>query len=56
MGLAARGSRHVTDEVEKIEDAAELAQVRRQARAVNIKSIVASLILTALTLLIPPGS
>lgn len=56
MGLAARGSRHLTDEVEAIEDAAELAQVRRQARGVNVKSAVASLILTAITFLIAPGT
>lgn len=53
MGLAARGSRHVTDEVEEIEDARELAQVRRQARAVNIKAAVASLALTGVALLVP---
>lgn len=53
MNLAARGLRHVTDEVEKIEDEAELAQVRRQARAVNVKSAVTAAALTLLALLVP---
>ena len=39
MGLAARGSRKLGETVETIEDAEELAQVRRQARQVNIKAL-----------------
>jgi hypothetical protein len=39
--------------VEKIEDPAELAQVRRQARRVNIKSILAAIPLTLLALILP---
>ena len=38
------------DKVEKIEDPAELAQVRRQARRVNIKSLLAAILLTLLSL------
>jgi len=41
------------DEVEKIEDPAELAQVRKQARRVNIKAVVAGIALTLISLLIP---
>ncbi len=41
------------DKVEKIEDLAELAQVRRQARRVNIKSILAAIPLTLVALLLP---
>jgi hypothetical protein len=39
--------------VEKIEDPAELAQVRKQARRVNIKSVLAGFVLTLISLLIP---
>jgi hypothetical protein len=53
MGLAARGSRQLDDEVEQIEDAVELAQVRRQARGVQLKSLVAGVLLTGLALLLP---
>jgi hypothetical protein len=41
------------DKVEQIEDREELAQVRRQARAVNIKTLVTALALTAGALLLP---
>jgi hypothetical protein len=41
------------DEVEQIEDPAELAQVRKQARRVNIKAVVAGIALTLISLLIP---
>jgi hypothetical protein len=54
VALAARGARQTGPEVEKIADAAELAQVRRQARRVHIKSFLSALALTALALLIPP--
>jgi hypothetical protein len=40
-------------EVEKIEDPAELAQVRRQARRVQIKSILAAVPLTLIALALP---
>ena len=42
------------DEVEKIEDAAELAQVRKQARKVNVESLIAAIPLTLIALAIPP--
>jgi hypothetical protein len=41
------------DKVEKIEDPAELAQVRRQARRVNIKAVLAGIVLTLISLLLP---
>jgi hypothetical protein len=39
----------------KIEDPAELAQVRRQARQVHIKAVLSGIALTLLTLLISAG-
>ncbi|HEY5982275.1 MAG TPA: hypothetical protein VIU38_02290 [Anaerolineales bacterium] len=53
MNLARRSSRQLTDVVEKIEDPAELAQVRWQARRVYIKSVLAALALTLLALALP---
>jgi hypothetical protein len=53
VGLAARGSRNLTDKVEIIEDEAELAQVRRQARRVNIKAFLAAILLTLIALALP---
>jgi hypothetical protein len=41
------------DKVEKIEDPAELAQVRRQARQVNIKAVLAGIVLTLISLALP---
>jgi hypothetical protein len=55
VALSARGSRKTGDRVEKIEDAAVLEQVRRQALKVHLKSLVAALILTLLALAIPLG-
>jgi len=51
--LASRGSRQLTDEVEKIEDEAELAQVRRQARRVMIKAFLVAIPLTLIVLALP---
>lgn len=56
MGLAARGSRQLGDQVEKIEDPAELAQVRRQARQVQIKALLVAIPLTLMALALPPLS
>ena len=53
MGLSARGSRHIGEAEEKIEDPAELAQVQRQARGVQTKGLAAGLALTAVALLLP---
>ena len=53
VGLASRSSRNLTDNIEKIEDAAELAQVRRQARKVNIESFLAAIVLTLIALALP---
>jgi len=46
--LAARGQRDMDAGAEAIADSAELARVRRQARAVYLKSILATAALTAL--------
>jgi hypothetical protein len=53
VGLAARGSRHLGEKPEKIEDREELAQVRKQARSVQLKAALAGLALTLLVLLLP---
>jgi hypothetical protein len=53
VGLARLDSRHVGDSMEKIEDAAELAQVKRQARQVRLKAFLAALPLTLIALLLP---
>jgi hypothetical protein len=42
------------DHVEKIEDPAELAQVWRQARRVQLKAVLVAIPLTLLTLVLPP--
>jgi hypothetical protein len=53
VGLAARGSRKTGELEEHIEDDGELHQVRRQARWVHIKSLLAGLLLTAIALALP---
>jgi hypothetical protein len=40
--------------MEKIENEAELAQVRRQARRVNSKALLMALLLTLMALTLPP--
>ena len=53
MGLAARGSRKTGDAEEQISDVAELAQVRAQARQVNVKTTGATVALIVVALLLP---
>src|SRR5271157_3622511 len=53
VGLASRSSRNLNNKIEKIEDEAELAQVRRQARRVNIKAFLAAIALTLIALALP---
>ncbi len=53
MSLASRGSRKIGEAEEKIEDQAELLQVRRQARRVILKAFVAALFLTLLVYFLP---
>jgi hypothetical protein len=43
----------LSDRAEKIEDPAELAQVRRQARRVQIKAILAAVPLTLIVFALP---
>jgi hypothetical protein len=52
--LAARGSRQLGDQEEKIDDADELAQVRRQARRVQLKALLVAIPLTLVALALPP--
>jgi len=49
--LASRGQRDMDSGPQQISDAAELQQVRRQARAVYVKSVITAAILTALALI-----
>lgn len=53
VGLTARQSRKLGDQMEKIEDPAELAQVRRQANRVQMKSLVTGIVLTLIPLVLP---
>jgi hypothetical protein len=53
VNLSARGSRNLNDYDEKIKDKDELAQVRRQARRVWLKSFLAAFVLTLLALTLP---
>lgn len=53
MALAARGARQLTESVERIEEDAELAQVRRQARRVVLKALLAAIPLTLMVLVLP---
>lgn len=53
MALASRGQRDMDSGPEAIADAAELAQVRRQARRVHLKSLVLAAALVTLALLVP---
>lgn len=51
--LARHDSRVIGDEMEKIEDKAELAQVQRQARQVQIKAFFAAFPLLLIAMLLP---
>jgi hypothetical protein len=53
VGLASRSSRKLTNQIEEIEDEAELAQVRRQARKVLFKAFLAALPLILISLALP---
>ncbi|MGC1376346.1 MAG: hypothetical protein WA821_08990 [Anaerolineales bacterium] len=53
VGLSARQSRKLGDQMEKIEDPAELAQVRWQANRVQVKAFAAAVALTLIALLLP---
>jgi len=53
VGLTAKQSRKLGDKMEKIEDPAELAQVQRQARKVQMEALIAAIPLTILALLLP---
>jgi hypothetical protein len=53
VSLAARGSRQTGEAVERIEDGAELMQVRSQARRVHVKSALAAVAMTLVAVLLP---
>jgi hypothetical protein len=53
VGLSSRNSRKLGEIMEKIEDPAELAQVQRQARQVQLKAFIAAIPLTVIALLLP---
>ncbi|HJP87107.1 MAG TPA: hypothetical protein VJ852_14045 [Gemmatimonadaceae bacterium] len=50
MKLASRGQRDLDAGPQAIDDTTEVAQLRRQARAVYVKAFVTAVILTALAL------
>ncbi|HKP50649.1 MAG TPA: hypothetical protein VJU17_11575 [Gemmatimonadales bacterium] len=52
MKLAARGQRDMDQGAEHISDAVELSTVRRQARGVYLKALVAAFFLTILLILL----
>jgi hypothetical protein len=51
--LAARGARETDHGVEPVTDSWLLAQLRRQARSIMMHALLAAIVLTALTLLLP---
>lgn len=53
VALAARGQRNLDAGAERIEDDAELSAVRAQARRVQIQSAIATLVATALAMVLP---
>jgi len=53
VSLASRGLRNTSDKEERIEDQAELKQVRLQALRVIIKGVLVAIPLTVLAYLIP---
>ncbi|HEV7389581.1 MAG TPA: hypothetical protein VGN73_13300 [Gemmatimonadaceae bacterium] len=50
--MASRGQRDMDQGPQAISDAAELQHVRRQARAVYVKSVVTAAILTAIAIVL----
>lgn len=56
VGLSAINARQLGDVVEKIEDPAELAQVKRQARRVQLKGLLVAIPLTLAVLALPDGA
>jgi len=50
--LASRGQRDMDKGAETISDIGELSQVRRQAQAVYVKSVITAVILTAVVVLL----
>jgi hypothetical protein len=53
VSLASRGLRNISDKEERIEDPAELVQVRHQALRVILKGALVAIPLTILAYLIP---
>ncbi len=53
MSLASRGARKFGEFEEKIEDAAELKQVRRQALKVILKGLLVAIPLTLIAFMLP---
>jgi hypothetical protein len=53
VSLASRGLRNISDRNERIEDPAELKQVRRQARRVILKGVLVALPLTIIAFILP---
>ena len=53
VGLAARGTQHLNEKEEKIEDQGVLSQVRLQARRVKFESLLTAIPFTLIALALP---
>lgn len=53
MVLAARGLRNMDAGTESVEDAAERAELRRQARKVHVETLITATVLTAAVYFLP---
>ena len=53
MRLAARGARETEHGQEPVTDTWLAGQLRRQARSIVVQAVLAAMVLTALTLLLP---
>jgi hypothetical protein len=53
IAFARQNARKLGDQLEKIEDESELAQIRKQATRIQIKAVLVGLLFTAIVLLLP---
>jgi len=52
VSLASRGLCDMDEGAERLSDESELRQIRRQARMVHVKALMAAVVLTAVSLLV----
>jgi hypothetical protein len=53
VNLARRGQRHMDGEKENVTDSLEVRALRQQARKVYLESVVAAVLLTAVSVAVP---